>query len=397
MAAFPMEFVFFALVLVGVAILHRRPLVVTLTGLAAIVAWKWAFTGFSGVSGAAGLAAHFGHEWVVLANLMLLLVGFALLSNHFEESGLPDAVPSVLPDNWTGGLALLAIVFALSAVLDNIAAAVIGGVMARHVYRGRVGVGFLAAIVAAANAGGAGSVIGDTTTTMMWIDGVSPLLLLDAFAGGLAAFAIFAPLAAWRQQKVAPVAPHVADGVKLGGARVAIVVVILACIVAANFIANSRFPALEERAPVLGLALWAAILVTALVRRPGWNVVPEALKGAVFLVALVACASLMPVEELPSPSWHGAMGLGVLSAVFDNIPLTALALKQGGYDWPLLAYAMGVGGSMLWFGSSAGVALTGEYPEGRSVVAWVREGWFVVVAYVVGFFVMLALFGWNPA
>jgi hypothetical protein len=43
------------------------------------------------------------------------------------------------------------------------------------------------------------------------------------------------------------------------------------------------------------------------------------------------------------------------------------------------------------------VALTGEYPEGRSVVAWVREGWFVAVAYVVGFFVMLALFGWNPA
>jgi Na+/H+ antiporter NhaD/arsenite permease-like protein len=397
MAAFPMEFIFFALVLLGVAVLHRRPLLVTLAGLAAIVAWKWAFTGFSGVSGAAGLAAHFGHEWVVLANLLLLLVGFAVLSNHFEESGLPDAVPTVLPDNWTGGLALLAIVFALSAVLDNIAAAVIGGVMARHVYRGKVGVGYLAAIVAAANAGGAGSVIGDTTTTMMWIDGVSPVVLLRAFAGGLAAFAIFAPLAAWRQQKVAPVAAHVTDGVKLDGARVAIVLVILASIVAANFLANSRFPAVEEHIPVLGLALWAAILVTALVRRPGWGVVPEALKGAVFLAALVACASLMPVEELPSPSWRGAMGLGVLSAVFDNIPLTALALKQGGYDWPLLAYAMGVGGSMIWFGSSAGVALTGEYPQGRSVIAWVREGWFVAVAYGVGFFVMLALFGWNPA
>src|SRR5512146_1527661 len=101
MVAFPMEFVFFALVLLGVAVLHRRPLLVTLTGLVAIVAWKWAFTGFSGVPGAAGLTAHFAHEWVVLANLMLLLVGFAVLSNHFEESGLPDAVPTVLPDNWT--------------------------------------------------------------------------------------------------------------------------------------------------------------------------------------------------------------------------------------------------------------------------------------------------------
>jgi Na+/H+ antiporter NhaD/arsenite permease-like protein len=395
MAGFPMEFVFFALVLLGVAVLHHRPLLVTLSGLAVIIAWKLAFGSFGHEAGLAGLSAHFAHEWVVLANLMLLLVGFALLSSHFERSAIPDVIPAILPDNWTGGVVLLAIVFVLSAILDNIAAAVIGGVMARHVYRGNVGVGFLAAIVAAANAGGAGSVLGDTTTTMMWIGGVSPVVLLDAFAGSVIAFAVFAPLAAWRQEKVAPVARHTSADLKIDWVRAMIVLFILACIVATNVLANSRFPALEEHAPLLGMALWGAILVTALIRRPGWEDVPEAFKGAVFLVALVACASLMPVEELPSPTWHTTLGLGFLSAVFDNIPLTALALKQGGYDWPLLAYAMGVGGSMLWFGSSAGVALTSEYPQGRSVVAWLKEGWFVAVAYAAGFFVMLALFGWN--
>jgi len=82
--------------------------------------------------------------------------------------------------------------------------------------------------------------------------------------------------------------------------------------------------------------------------------------------------------------------LGVLSAVFDNIPLTALALNQGGYDWALLAYAVGFGGSMVWFGSSAGVALTNLFPQGRSVFGWLREGWFVPLAYVVGFVAMLA-------
>ena len=52
---------------------------------------------------------------------------------------------------------------------------------------------------------------------------------------------------------------------------------------------------------------------------------------------------------------------------------------------------------MVWFGSSAGVALTNLYPEGRSVVRWLKEGWFVPVAYIVGFFVMLlAITGWNP-
>jgi len=388
MAGLPVEFVLFAAVLIGVAVLHRRPLAVTLTGLAAILGYKLAFTSF-------GLVAHFAHEWVVLANLLLLLVGFSLLSSHFEESALPEAIPGILPDNWTGGLVLLAIVFVLSAVLDNIAAAVIGGVMARHVYRGKVGVGFLAAIVAAANAGGAGSVLGDTTTTMMWLHGLSPVVMLDAFVGSVVAFAIFAPLAAWRQQKVSPVTPHVGGDVRIDWVRASIVLFILACIVTANVVANAFFPALEDKAPVLGLALWAAILLSAPIRRPGWGEVPAALAGAVFLVALVACASLMPVQALPSPTWHTTLGLGLVSAVFDNIPLTALALQQGGYDWPLLAYAMGVGGSMLWFGSSAGVALTSEYPEGRSVVAWVKEGWFVAVAFVAGFFVMLALFGWN--
>jgi Na+/H+ antiporter NhaD/arsenite permease-like protein len=118
-------------------------------------------------------------------------------------------------------------------------------------------------------------------------------------------------------------------------------------------------------------------------------VVPAAAKGAVFLVALVACASLMPVERLPPASWETTLGLGFLSAVFDNIPLTALALEQGGYDWALLAYAVGFGGSMIWFGSSAGVALTSAFPEGRSVIAWLRQGWFVAPAYLLGFCAML--------
>jgi Na+/H+ antiporter NhaD/arsenite permease-like protein len=61
-----------------------------------------------------------------------------------------------------------------------------------------------------------------------------------------------------------------------------------------------------------------------------------------------------------------ALALGFISAVFDNIPLTALALRQGGYDWGVLAYAVGFGGSMLWFGSSAGVALSNMYPEAKS-------------------------------
>src|SRR5689334_909187 len=123
---------------------------------------------------------------------------------------------------------------------------------------------------------------------------------------------------------------------------------------------------------------------------------PETFKGTIFLLALVTAASLMPVEKLPAASWPTALGLGFVSAVFDNIPLTALALKQGGYDWGYLAYAVGFGGSMIWFGSSAGVALASQYLYAKSVGPWLKHGWHVALAYVAGFFVLLVLHGWHP-
>jgi hypothetical protein len=117
---------------------------------------------------------------VLLTNLLGLLLGFALLSKHFETSNVPARLPHFLPDDWKGGLVLLVMIFVLSSFLDNIAAALIGGTIARAVFRNKVRIGYLAAIVAASNAGGLGSVVGDTTTTMVWIDGVHPLQVLEA-------------------------------------------------------------------------------------------------------------------------------------------------------------------------------------------------------------------------
>jgi len=138
------------------------------------------------------------------------------------------------------------------------------------------------------------------------------------------------------------------------------------------------------------------VLGVFLTRIP-WKEVPGAIKGTVFLLCLVTCASMMPVEELPNASWVTAFALGFLSAVFDNIPLTKLCLDQGHYDWGMLAYTVGFGGSMIWFGSSAGVAITNKFPEGRNVVLWIKKGWHVAVAYVIGFFILYLIIGWDPA
>ena len=391
----PVDFILFALTLLGVALFHHHTLQVALTGLAAITLYKLIFTGFRFGTGIAGLVLHMQHEWVILANLFLLLMGFALLSRHFEQSRIPDGMPAFLPDDWKGAFALLAVVFVLSSFLDNIAAALIGGTMARHVFGGKVHIGYLAGIVAASNAGGSGSVVGDTTTTMMWIDGVSPLSVLEAYVAASVAMVIFGIPAALQQHKYAPILKDAPRGLAIDWTRVFIVAAILVVAILANVIANLRFPALLDAIPVIGLAVWAVILATAPLRRPDWEVIPETFKGTIFLLALVTCASMMPVEKLPFASWQTALGLGFVSAVFDNIPLTALALKQGGYDWGFLAYAVGFGGSMIWFGSSAGVALANMYPEAKSVGLWLRHGWHIAVAYVIGFFVMLAVLGWN--
>ena len=393
----PVDFVLFALTLVGVALFHRHTLYVALTGLATITIYKLVFTGFKAGPGMAGLAAHLGHEWVILTNLLGLLVGFALLSNHFEKSQVPAVLPRFLPDDWKGGFMLLVMIFVLSSFLDNIAAALIGGTVAATVFRHKVHIGYLAAIVAASNAGGSGSVVGDTTTTMMWLDGVSPIDVFHAYVAAAAALIVFGIPAALQQQRYAPIVKDEGRHAPVDWARVGIVAFILIAAIVTNVIVNLRFKHLSDAFPFIGAAVWVAILVCVPLRKPQWDLVPEAFKGSIFLLSLVTCASMMPVEKLPAASWQVAMSLGFVSSVFDNIPLTALALKQGGYDWGMLAYTVGFGGSMIWFGSSAGVALSNMYPEAKNVGRWLYHGWHITVAYVIGFFVLLAVLGWHPA
>ncbi|HLA35181.1 MAG TPA: citrate transporter [Rhodocyclaceae bacterium] len=388
---------FFAATLLGVAIFHAHTLRIALVGLIATATYKVLVSGFKAGEGLQGLAAHLTHEWVVLANLFCMLTGFAILSRHFEKSHLPVIMPRYLPSGRLGAFALLAIVWFMSGFLDNIVAAMIGGAMAHQLFQSKVHVGYLAAIVAASNAGGAGSVVGDTTTTMLWISGVSPLQVAPAYLAGAVALLVVGVVASRQQHAHWPMLRHSHMFVRVDRGRLGIVGSMLMLAIATNVVVNSKFPELADSFPFLGVALWSAIFLTMRVRRHDWEVLPEAAHGSLFLLALVLCASMMPVEKLPAASGLSTLGLGFVSSVFDNIPLTELAIKQGGYDWALLAYAVGFGGSMVWFGSSAGIAISNMYPQARSVGLWLRHGWHVPLAYLAGFGVMLAVLGWNPA
>ncbi len=389
------EFILFALTLVSVALFHHHTLKVALIGLTSILIFKFIFD-----PGYDFLEHFLGHtplgeqivdkearsgEWAILLNLFGLLLGFAVLAKHFEDSKVPEFLPKFLPDDWKGPLVLLVMVFVMSSFLDNIAAAMIGGTIALVVFKGKVHIGYIAALVAASNAGGSGSVVGDTTTTMMWIDGVDATWVIPAYVAAIPALIFFAFFGAKQQDKFNRIQKDAPENIKIDYVKLLIVAGILVLTIVTNVLFD--FPA---------FGVWVAILLGAFVRKTPWHEVKTALPGSVFLLSLVTAASMMPVNELPEASWVSAIILGFVSAVFDNIPLTKLALDQGGYDWGLLAYSVGFGGSMIWFGSSAGVAISNKFPEAKSVFNWVKSGWHVAVGYVIGAAVFMLVLGWNP-
>jgi Na+/H+ antiporter NhaD/arsenite permease-like protein len=369
----------FAATLLGIAAYHKLALRIALTGLGCVVLTRLTLTDFA-------LGSHLAHEWRTIVNLGGLLLGFSVLANYFEKSHLPEKLTEVLPGGRLGAFLLLVLVALLSAVLDNIAAALIGGAAAITLFQRKLHVGYLAAIVAASNAGGAGSVVGDTTTTMIWLAGVSPLDVVEASLGAVVAIAFFGLIAARQQTALQPLVRGKGEKKHVDVPNVLVVGLIIVGAISTNILLE--FPA---------VGVWGAILIACVWRRPDWNVLPGAAVGSAFLLSLVLCASMMPVESLPEASAVTALGLGVVSAFFDNIPLTALAIRQGGYDWGFLAYAVGYGGSMLWFGSSAGVAISGLFPEAKSVKHWVTSGWHVAVGYFLGFFAMWLVIGWHPS
>lgn len=384
------EMIIFAIMLVGVAIFYTKTRQVAVTGLMVLCLFKYEFTdGFSVITKLFGYTNEDGEfikgSWSTYLNLALMLPGFAVLAKVFEDSKFPDILPRFLPSGVLGCMLLLFMIFCLSTFLDNIAAAMIGCTIAAALFKGQVHIGYVAAICAASNAGGAGSVVGDTTTTLIWIYGKDPLVLAHAFLPAIVAITIVAFFAARQQNKYAPLETEVVEDVKVDKKKLIVVGLILVGAIVFNYLLEL---------PAIGI--WLAILIGMLITRINLKTAAESYDSTVFLVALVFCAELVPIESVPDASILSTMAIGFVSAVFNNIPLTQLCLIKGGYDWPLMSYAVGFGGSMIWFGSSAGVAVCDKFNKARSFMNWLRYGWHIPFAFVIGFGVYLLVLGWDP-
>jgi len=124
----------FACTLLAIARFHAHATRIAIAGMVVVALLRLSLTDLD-------LGAHLLHEAHIVTNLAGLLLGFAVLAAHFEHSHLLEKLTEVLPDGRKGAFLLLVMVFALSAILDNIAAVLIGGSAAITLFRRRAHVG----------------------------------------------------------------------------------------------------------------------------------------------------------------------------------------------------------------------------------------------------------------
>lgn len=376
----------FLLQLLALAVFSRHGLLVVVLSLP-ILAADFVVSGHP-CGGWKVLAEHFGQheEYHLLYNLALLLPGFSLVAYYFEHSGFDARLAKYIKTDH----ALMWAVFVLSIALDNIAAAMIGGVLVRARYgKEHAPFSLLVGVVGASNLGGAPSFIGDTTTVMLYLSGVSAVSLAQGFVPAIVAQIVLGQWAARHGAEPLPIKPNRPTPVKWN----------LFCpllgipgLVAGNLLYDQP-----------GLGLFAGVIAGCIIGREHFrwqelHLTGKTMQGMYFLVLLVAGAGMLPTEALQPvldrlTAGETTFGIGVLSAFFNNIPLVKLTLSIGGFDWPLMAYAVGFGGSAMWFGSSAGVAMVGMFETLGNTKKWLLGGfWVVLAAYTAGYVAYLLIF-----
>ncbi|TWU56857.1 Na(+)/H(+) antiporter NhaD [Rubripirellula tenax] len=308
--------------------------------------------------------------------------------------------------------------FFMSAVLDNLTTTIVMVSLLRKLIHDREDrLKFLGLVVIAANAGGAWTVIGDVTTTMLWIKHKLGTIevMQELFLGSLVCFLV--PLAgfAYTMPGLIETPPrmerHVPKDIRPWHQWLFLILGLTALLGVPAFKTFTHLP------PYMGMILSLAVLwiVSELVghtlepqTRSTTGVLP-ALKRVdmssilFFLGILLAVGSLGAMGVLHETAmWLDhvlpnreivAIVIGLVSSIVDNVPLVAAGIEM--YDmpmndpfWMLLAYCAGTGGSCLIIGSAAGVAAMGiEHVDFiwylKKIGPWAVFGYFCGAAVVV--------------
>jgi Na+/H+ antiporter NhaD/arsenite permease-like protein len=284
------------------------------------------------------------------------------------------------------------ITFFMSSVLDNLTSTIVMvSVMRKLVADRETRLVFIGMVVIAANAGGAWTVIGDVTTTMIWMKNkigeweVIRELFLASIACLLVPLLIITPRLKGNLES--PSDHHESEDEKsIEGWHKALFLVlgVLGLLSVPVFKTFTHLPPFMGMMLALGTLWLASELVSHTMdeKTRSSTGVLSALRRIdmssvlFFLGILLAVSSLGSTHVLTDlAQWLQstiqnqsiiAIIIGLVSAVVDNVPLVAAGIEMYSSTnprndpfWMLLAFCGGTGGSCLIIGSAAGVAAMG--------------------------------------
>ena len=304
------------------------------------------------------------------------------------------------------------ITFFLSSVLDNLTTSIVMVSLLRRLIPDRDDrMIFAGMVIIAANAGGAWSPIGDVTTTMLWIGGQVTTGKLMEFLIIPSLVSLFVPLLYFSlsiKQGAYPDSSHNTDSPAQHGAKRVFFLGIGSLIFVPVFRAVTNLP------PFMGVLLGLGIMwvLTDLIHQKRDHLkVPSILTRIDFSSVLFFLGILLAVAALETAGILGSLALrmdhyfnnkdviatvlGLLSAIIDNVPLTAATMGMyplSSYPadsklWEMIAYSVGTGGSILIIGSAAGVVVMG--------MEKISFGWYlkkVSLPVLIGYFLGIGSF-----
>jgi len=259
-------------------------------------------------------------------------------------------------------------------------------------------------IVVAANAGGAWSPFGDITTLMAWTAGKGVFTdFLYLFPAAILGYLITALLLSRLVPNTTPEVDlsNEKNPVMMNGAKTVIGLGVFTIFCAVMSHQVLHLPAMWGM--MFGLALLKMYDYRLKKRHGiGFDVFHAMAKienntllfffgilaavGALYFIGWLALAAVVYDPSVLGPTWSN-IGVGFLSAIVDNVPVMSAVLKANptmGLDqWMLVTLTAGVGGSLISFGSAAGVGVMGKLPGIYTFGAHMRYAWMILIGYIV--------------
>lgn len=334
------------------------------------------------------------HHLSSISEIVFFLLGAMTIVEIIDaHDGFQNITERIKTNHKTKLIWLISVItFFLSAVLDNLTSTIVMmSILNKLIEDKKTKWLLLGLVIISSNAGGAFSPIGDVTTSMLWIGGqISPLnIIKQTFLASLVCMAVPTLIINKMIKGKIVLRTNVENSLNFNNNSFERNLILYAGIGCLLFV--PIFKTLTSLPPYMGMFLSLGIIwtVTELIHNKkhdnekGILSVSHALRKIdtpsilFFFGILLSIASLEAVGVLPqmASTLNSSIGninlvaicIGLLSAVFDNVPLVAALQSmyslndypQDHYFWELLAFTAGTGGSCLIIGSAAGVAVMG--------------------------------------